>query len=50
METQADDEDFYDNLPGLSQTFSEMLDTELTQAKMLAALNTCLDSVPDQME
>ena len=42
VENQADNDDgFYDNCPRLSQPSSQTLDSELTQAELLAALNTC---------
>ena len=46
VETQPDNEDFYDNCPELSRASSDMLDAELSQAELLAALNTCSDSAP----
>ena len=46
VETQPDDSYFYENCPRLSQTSSDLLDTELTQDELLAALNTCTDSAP----
>ena len=45
-EVELDEGDFYDNCPKLSQDAREKMETELSEADLLAALNTCADSSP----
>jgi hypothetical protein len=45
-EVNLDEGDFYDNCPKLSQDARDKMETELSEADLLAALNTCADTSP----
>ena len=43
---QDDDNEFYQNCPSISQGSKELMETDLTDLELLAALKSCSDSAP----